>query len=672
MHAPVTKGGRPLQTAAYTTRSLVNQITGRIAGRGAVVAKRPARGPRGIGIEHGERTIQVAHILKGPDIQGALETLMGEHYTPWIGPETYVFEVRGSTRTCEVLALELARHPENSGPEDNGLYVGTWTLTEPVFYSQDPHTDGPETVPGALTLTNAGTVESRRVTYNLTPSAQKDGADGQRSRRQLTVVNVAPNELVDWPVLLTPGGWDHAAQVTAGDSHEDGHDVEAYVVGRRVPVWATPGTRGWDTANTHVWANLTLPPARSWELAGDIGAGDSSVQLKHAAFDVPATPFTAVFGAGGGGEEVVRVTGFDEATGTLTIQRGARNTAAAPWGTGARLHWAPVTVDLVWGWTSAPAPTYIDDRLKPIMIETDNASDNTAWQFGAFYETPALGDVQSRYPRAGSWHTRDLGPRDRERHEGGDQYTRWIPTVDGNPGTALGLEYHAAGAVAGRPIMDRWVFVSPIGLSEVQLDYDASDMGSGPTYNNEAALEVGYIDQDGNHVVDAVLDNLGVVSGTHTISPPAGTRIYAVVLRVRPWDPQQPDAPESLSALEPDEGDAWSVDTVSATFHSDERLVVVAPETVEEIYQFGRPDAPATLTGPTGDTLRLAGIVVAQDETLTIDLDTAAVTLPSGEGRGHLVTGTVPGAPAGGGDITFAETGGVHVALEAEVHDAWN
>ena len=57
---------------------------------------------------------------------------------------------------------------------------------------------------------------------------------------------------------------------------------------------------------------------------------------------------------------------------------------------------------------------------------------------------------------------------------------------------------------------------------------------------------------------------------------------------------------------------------------------------------------------------------------LTIDIDAHAVTLEEDDqGRAHLTRGQWPGIPAGTTDLTYTETDGTSVTMDAEVFDAW-
>ena len=663
----------------FKSYSTMNEIVGRVSGVSHSTGKRTLRFPLTAQKSYDGRVIEVFHQLVGA-LAASRSALEGTLYSPWLrqaGDLTYT--ENGVTKVARAMPLELRRDEDARDTDDIGRYRGTWLLLSGISYSAsaDAYSD---TVPGTVSVTNDGNIASDRVTYTITPTAQKAAADGQRYGERITIANRSPRELVDHPILVTPGGWDHAAEVTATRSAADGDDVEVYVNGRRYPRWTIPGgTRDWNQSTTMVWSNLTMPPARYWTLRTGVNASATEFELDEPAYDLPAFPFYVVNASA---NEVVLVTAYDEDSRTLTVKRGRRDTSGQTWSAGAVMYWATGIVDLVYGWTSAPTPTYIDDRYKPIFLESNVASTNTSWTLNYYFETPVTGDTQSRYPRPGSWFSQDLAQRERERTLGdGDMFTHYIPPTPGaNPATSLGLVYRSAGAAEGRPVMDRWTFRSPISIASMTIDYDATGLGvTGPAAGKffEAFFEIWYVDADGNEVRN-LQDEQNSAAG-YSVNP---TSAYEISLRVVPYDTQSYFA-ETYSgavAIEPTDGDGWSADTIVMNFDSAETPLVAWPGTMRNLYQVGRPDDPATITSTTGEVVAIAGTVIFHDrsnwEALQIDVDAHATSMEGtagdGIGWGHRVTGDLPKVPAGTADVTYAETGGASVTLGVSVYDAWD
>ena len=572
--------------------------------------------------------------------------------------------------------LTLARHGENPADcgGDNGVYEGRWALLSNVFYSEDSTAATPATVPGTLAVTNAGKIASRRATLTLLANSAKTGGDGQTRRKRITIAATGPREMVDWPICLTPDGWDHAAEVAGTDSLSSGNDVEVYVNGVRYPRWAqTSGAYSWNQATTRVWTLLTMPPGRKWFAHAAIGAGDVVLKLRDAADDLPAFPFYAVIDHTTPGTEVVLATGYDSDSRELTIVRARRDTTALASATGAggtdyvNVWWATGIIDLAWGYRDAGTPDYIDNNLRPLILDSATAPNNSTWTFDKLLELDG-GDATRIIPHAASWQWGDLADRSRERKTGeGDQYMRMIPKTTGSPATAIGLKYRALGAAVGLPLVDRVLWRTPRELSAASLAWNASTL-DGDSVDREGVMVVGHIDRDGNVSEEAELDvNTTGGSGTHTFSASGAVGLFA---RYKPYDPQAPGASENSLAMEPAADDGFVISTVAVTF-GDAPFVVVSA-TDYDCYQFGRPDDPATIANTEAETLRLYGPIVNVDEGLTIDIDTHAITLDEDDqGRAHLTRGQWPGIPAGTNNLTYAETSGASVSMGAEVYDAW-
>lgn len=665
----------PLQTADFATFSGYGEIAGRVDGTGLASASRAKRYPRATGKTYDSREISVVHRCTGR-VHAAREALEAI-YSPWLGPGTLLFEEGGTEKTAEVMPLGLSRHSENPATAggDNGIYEGRWALLSGIYHSPEPTPMTPASVPGTLAVTNAGTVTSRRGSITLLANSDKPGGDGLTMRRRITIANTAPREMVDWPILLTPDGWDHAAEVTASRSLSSGDDVEVYVGGVRFPRWAADAAgHTWNEALAHVWTLLTMPPGRQWQVHAPIGAPDTALKLRDAADDLPAFPFYAVIEHTTPGTEIVLVTGYNADARTITVVRGRRDSTAlsSASGTGGtdfvNMWWATGIVDLCWGRRTAGTPDYIDDRLRPLVLSSATAPTNTAWTFDELLELDAS-DASRVVPHAASWLWGDLADRGRERKTGeGDQYLRMVPKTVGSPASAIGLKYRAAGPAAGLPLVDRVLWRTPRQLTAAQLDWDASTL-DGDAVSREGVLVVGHIDRDGNVCEEAEYDvNTTGGSGTHSFAFTSGA--LGLFARYKPYDPQAPGASENSLSMEPAANDGFVISGVEVTF-GDAPLVVVAAVD-HTCYQFGRPDDPATIANTEAETLRLYGPIVNVDEGLTLDLETHAITLDEdGQGRAHLSRGDWPGIPAGSTNLTYAETDGVSVSMGAEVYDAW-
>lgn len=664
-----------LQPTEFTTFSGLNEIAGRVDGTSLIAGSRAKRYPKGHGKSYGDREITLVHHCATPihPARQALEAI----YSPWIGPGLLLFEEDGVAKTAEAMPLTMARHGENPADcgGDNGIYEGRWALLSNVFYSEDATLATPDSVPGTLAVTNAGTVTSRRASLTLLANSAKSGGDGLTMRKRITLAHTGPREMVDWPMCLTPDGWDHAAEVTASRSLSSGDDVEVYVSGTRYPRWAaTTAGYSWNEATTRVWTLLTMPPGRKWRAHVAIGALDTTIKLLDPADDLPAFPFYAIIDHTTPGQEVVCVTGYDADARELTVVRARRDTTALSSATGVggtdfvNIWWATGIIDLAWGHRDAGTPDYIDDRLRPLILDSATPADNDDWTFDKLLEVEN-GDAAQPVPHAASWLWGDLADRSRERRTAeGDQYLRMVPAWTGTPATAIGLGYRSKGAAAGKPLVDRVLWRTPRQLTAASLDWDASTI-DGDSVDREGKMVLGYVDRDGNVCEDAELDvNTTGGTGTHTFTFSANA--LGLFARYAAYDPQAPGSSENSLSMEPADAAGFDISGVAVTFGDSPLLVV--PATDYECYQFGRPDDPATIANEEAETLRLYGPIVNVDDGLTIDIETHALTLDEDDqGRAHLTRGEWPGIPAGSTDLTYTETNGASVTMGAEVYDAW-
>lgn len=684
-----TLGGKDL--TRYDTYLERGSLRGHTGERETTSAARASRYPVYTGGARKDRTVGVVHLVDLEVLESELERLEGEIYDPEAGAQVLIFEENGVEKFLYAVAEQLQEHPDNE-PDcsgEFGMYRGTWRLLEQDCCAVAETTTPTVTASGDSTDIVAavgGTITSRRVRVTLTPGSQKDSADGQRWRWLITLVNRTARPTLSHAVEITDGqlgsslsnGWPHDDEVGAAPARSlaTGYDVEAYAGGRRMSRWTFPaGGRTWDEHDTGLFIVPGLPEGRWWTLRADVAAGDTALPLEEILGELPeAPPFYAAI-CTNSVQEVVLVTGSDEGARVLTVRRGKRDTDAADWDAGTMVYWvAPAgLVDLVHGWLEAPEPNYISDDLKPVMLDGANDTSNAHFVFASFYETDP-GDPSAFKPRSGSWLPSAFGAYDRERKTGdGDQFWRYVPTSEGNPGTAVGLEYQQLGARNGRDLMDRWDYFSPIAFDAFDLDYDATNLDID---DREAELAVYYIEEGGNVVLH------GKYSGSSSsLSVTLSTPAVGLSLRVEPFDPKTDDAQNTIAG-EPADGDSWKVSDLSVDFVTDQQIVAIQGGQRRAVYQVGRPDAPAILSNGAGEQLEIYGVLLGLDEALVIDGYAGTAVVGDGTGRAHLLRGMLPGLPAdldggpypdaGEATLTYEEAGATDLAIDVVHRDAWD
>ena len=663
---------------------------GFLLGTGAVNAtttERFGRWPSLAGVTRQVRQPILSHVID-PFVGGGLEenkARLKALYDPKHGECELEFTMNGHDMTARVLLLRM--FPHSSGVTDT-IASGQWTILSDTYYSADGDS-GTSSVaavaksasPATLQVTNAGTVDSRKLSITLEPTVQKAAADGQRFMRHVLFINRSTFALSRHPVELTGGGWNHAAAVAAApaESRSDGNDVEAYVNGVREPVWDGAGTSAFDSATTKLWCAIDAPAGREFEHSGSaLGGGGTSFDTDSSLDDMPALPFFAAFYDVTNGHEQVLVTAYearDGGGGTLTIVRAQRSTGSIAHDAGTSLWWTPVLPDIVYGWTSAPAPMFRDDDVKPIPAEHQD-SGNSAWTFALYAEPQDTDRVDALKPRPGSWYVdRKADWIDRE-----DMFTDWVPPAVGTSITALEIEYQTKGAKPGRPLVDRWAFRTPVSITRLRFSEDTTGLTSpGPSNFGQLILYVTTIDGT-EYELGAYSDSS--TSPDETLDP----GVIRVAFAIAPWDPtllrDNTIGSDTLIAQEPADGDDFTIAAnLIADFGGDDALLV-AMQDEEDAYQFGRPDAPATIANDLDgidETMEIRGLVVPLNTTVTIDVDARTLDIGSEIPMTHVRGGAWPELPADAADVphdsdlTYTETGIGTVEIGVpEYRGAWN
>lgn len=682
----LTHGTRDLNPSSGAFRTCMPMGTFRMASGpvSALVAERTGKWPVATGIGRESRKEVFTHFIgSGGSGHEANLAYARSLYNPDRGVQTLTFTMLGANMTVQARALRMYPMNEDIG---EGACNGEWEILGGTYYAASASSlagAAKTSTPATLAVSNAGTVPSDRLVFTAQPTAAKTAANGQRFLQYVNLLHRAPRDVANWPLELTgDSGWDHATEVAASRSLSTGYDVEVYVDGRRVPRWFGTGTAAANQSASRLWATLDLPAARKWTNAtgASMTTPQTTFYTERQLVNIPATPFWAML-YDGTNKECVRVTAYDKAAGSFTIVRAQRGTSAAAHSSAVAMYWMPVTVEIVYGWTSATIPLYIDDRFKPIPA-SHASSTNQAWTFAHYQETDPAADTQARLPRPGSWRT---ARRPYPDWTGSDKlYRNWIVGGVGSPATTMQLVYNDAGAKAGRPLAERWERAWPIAISNLAFTQTTTTLTHDSPANTEGWIELRAVATDGTEYRVDTYHGDTASAETQSFSP----SVLYTALCVKPWDPENGDddnTSHSKSAvpIKPTDGDGLSVAAgMVATFDTAERIIAVVSSRTDA-YQIGRPDNPATLQDATGNKIYFSGVVLALGDTLTVSVTDGTATVGDGTGRAHLLTGlrnlTIPAdpsAPPYSSNLTYTEaglTGGASITLGlTSYYSAWN
>lgn len=445
--------------------------------------------------------------VEADDTRTEIEAIL-EHF-PLGARGPMAVEVGGETRVLDVVVAGSAIY--SLAPNVLTIRV---IAANPLWRSEDPVIeDSILDAPGLVSLTNAGNATDLWPTVLLQSAKRRSSSDSWQYFADVVAVNRAPRDIPLWAVDLTAGGWDHAAEVSAGRSLASGDDVRVLVDGVEVPRWApSSGSHVWNQSTTTIWVNLGFGPSLSVATAA---AMQASTPMNGGALALTADSEVTLLPPSGSlliDDEVIDYSGVvsrnDDGLPELQhVVRGVRGTTAATHSTGATVYLVEHRIQVMWGWLAAGAPAERPD-LEP-MLDLGQST-NTALLWTDFFDT-----AEPR--RSMQWA--------RARQTG-------LAVADGllapgaSPTGALAWQYSADGPQIDAPEFNVWSLTFPTGLATGGTAVSGSvDIDSG------LALVTSARDGDGNEVE---LDSQSgpVASGSLTVSGLSGP-VYSVSVAAR-------------------------------------------------------------------------------------------------------------------------------------------
>ena len=256
----------------------------------------------------------------------------------------------------------------------DGVFVARLYATEPVWEQDSEQSDSQankSASPIDWTLTPTGSTRCY-PTFEITPTASKDHANGWKRRWQVIMANKVPRPLMDtlglgYSLDIANDSLDTATEIAAGRLQADGDDLRVFIDGKKISghIGSDRWLDGLATATCKVWGLIYLSPCKTATLRDAMTvaspADGESIYVNNPGglADWPESGFFVV------DDECYyyasrTVDSFDN------INRAVRNTTAATHSAAITAYWVEHEIVIEYDYTAATNPPASDD-LKPII-----------------------------------------------------------------------------------------------------------------------------------------------------------------------------------------------------------------------------------------------------------------------------------------------------------------
>lgn len=340
----------------------------------AVAAERTGRWPVLAGVQRKARKLYFTVYIRAIASRATLQTQLASWFDPEDEtPKKLICEdaAGGNDRYIYGICEELKEVAFSAGVQ---YIVGIRVHGDPRWRENTATTSSWNITATGQTkvLANGGEDDAYPI-LTISPTSAKTG--GYAYRRWMPVRWLTDVAYTRYPVDICNNGFDTDALVTAGKMQADGDDLRVWMDGVEVDRWLD----GINTTTTQVWINMTFLPKAEATLGVAI-ASTGAITTITASTDISDFPNTGVVVID---SEAFYYTGKNAGTKKFTgVTRAAKGTSMAAHTTTDEIWWVQHDVWILYGNSSATAPT-TDDDYKPMFNLT---STNASWDYDSFYE----------------------------------------------------------------------------------------------------------------------------------------------------------------------------------------------------------------------------------------------------------------------------------------------
>lgn len=515
--------------------------------------------------------------------------------------ELIIADASDSNRQWSVYATCIA-HKDIVG----AVTTFSMLIPDPVWYTvvENSSTWSITATGQTKTITTIGTSNAQPI-FEITPTTTP--TVGSTYQKYFMIKNISSSPLVNFPLSIMGSAYNTAALVTAGKMQSTGNDLRVYMAGAEVPRWLG----AMNTTATRVWVNVNAPAyAGDGTLLDNIGTG-----VLTANFDVVSSTTTStnnitflqglLTNAPSSGflikidSEYMMGKNPDPLKGTLDIYaRGVNSSTAATHLAGATVEFYAINGYITYGYATLGAPSYAAST-QPIF--NNATSTNTSWVYPNFGST--IG-------RPGYWTPSVIFSTRNSTSIRADYTYTGASGVSTDPATTTGMISNASTTPAETAIMS-WSLAHPLGITGVPTSSGYKYALKLTNWNSTTLASMQY-STDGANFTDAYTVTAPTSANVNTAWSQSGATFSASKL-IRMY----------YSGTIPASGGALRYETSAITL------------TIDSTYQPTMNYSAEVVTSPvnikltnttTGEWMRIAGVWVTNNTTVTIDCKNKTAT----------------------------------------------